>query len=272
MRALLQSGDDLQKKNKNISLHKLKNTSLSSDSSKCLFCGAHFFDEEKLRSMWCCGEGRIKITFPQLDVPFYTNAKFLRDVRSYNNLFSFSALGVSGGFQGPQSGPSLVKIQGRIYHRIFDLNYKGCINNSTLYVCDNDVRLNIAKNQKLDGNIVIEISNYLEKVNPLVTSLKCLNNEKCETAHLVFEKTERKTEGPILRDRPMCAKIAGILNTSPQAEPRKIVIWKNGEREPQFIHFLDPAYESLQYPILFPHASAGWSIDLVDENNKNIAN
>lgn len=157
-------------KKENITSYQLKNSSLSK-CYKCNYCGSYLFFEESSRAMWCCGKGRIKIKFPTLDAPFYDNPKFLSETRSYYNLFSFSALGVTGGFQSPKSGPSLVKIQGRIYHRIFDLSYTNSVNNSSLYVSDGKER------QKI----------------------------------------------------------------------------------------------SLQYPLLFPHASAGWSVDLCDDQNKKIS-
>ncbi|XP_065203965.1 uncharacterized protein LOC135834055 [Planococcus citri] len=240
------------------------------DCYKCPHCNSRLFIEESSKLMWCCGNGRIHIKLPQLNASFYDEPQFLSHSRAYNNLFAFSAMGVSEGFQIPKSGPSLVKIQGRIYHRVFDLNYKGSVNNSSLYIDDGKERLKIAENEKLDKNIIDQISKFLHEVNPFISSLKQLHNEKSENAHLVFEKTSRKTHGPILGDRPSCAEIAGILYTTPNADPRKVVIWKKNERQPQFVPFLDPAYESLQYPLLFPHGSAGWSIDMLDDNNRKI--
>jgi hypothetical protein len=73
------------------------------------------------------------IKLPHLNALFYNNPQFLFHSRGYNNLFEFSALGVSEGFQAPKSGPSLVKNQGRIHHRVFDLNFTGSMKNLSLY-------------------------------------------------------------------------------------------------------------------------------------------
>ena len=218
-----------------------------------------------------CKSGSINIKLNDLEGNFYLNQKFLKDCRTYNNLFAFSALGVSGGFLNFNGGPSLVKIQGRIYHRIFDLSYSNSINNSVLYIDDGRQRLNIAEQNNLDLKIVQEIHAYMNLVNPSIPIYKQLSLTDSDTAHIVFEKTSRKTHGPILGDQPMSEEIAGIIKINPEADPRKIIVWKKNNREPQFIYFLDPAYECLQYPLLFPRASAGYSINLKDKNNKKIS-
>ncbi len=111
----------------------------------CPFCGTQLFHEEQSREKWCCAKGEL--FFPKrapLEEEFYNSATFLKDIREYNNMFAFSALGVTGGFQGPPGGfgTSMVKIQGKVYHRIFDLSWQSAhtSNNSELYIDDGSLR------------------------------------------------------------------------------------------------------------------------------------
>ena len=107
------------------------------DARPCPHCGAYLFHEELSRKKWCCAQGELFFPKPApLAEGFYKEASFLKDIREYNNLFAFSALGVTGGFQGPPGGygTSMVKIQGKVYHRIFDLSWQNSntSNNSEL--------------------------------------------------------------------------------------------------------------------------------------------
>jgi hypothetical protein len=53
--------------------------------------------------------------------------------------------------------------------------------------------------------------------------------------------------------------------------PRSIVIWKNSENNPSFIPIFSRHYESLQYPLLFPHGDLGWGL-ITDENGRLVNN
>jgi hypothetical protein len=89
--------------------------------------------EESKRAKWCCGGGNYVVNIlPCLEAPFYSDNYFLNNARAFNNLFAFSALGVSGKNQNPDAGVAFVKIQGRIYHQVFDLSWKGEKNNMAL--------------------------------------------------------------------------------------------------------------------------------------------
>ncbi len=268
------AGDDLDK----IVPISLEYVSLN-NAEPCAFCGARLFKEEKSRSKWCCSEGKLFFPKPPpLTAPFYDEVEFLHDVRQYNNMFAFSALGVTGNFQKAPNGygPQMVKIQGKTYHRIFDLNWNqpGCPNNSQLYIDDGLMRQNLAKERKLNSSIVSEIEEYLQRENSLCGVYQQLGSHPAEDAHIVFEKTTRAKRGPVLGDRPLSYEISGIIRTSndPTSQPsRKVTVWKNNAREPQFIHILDPVYEPLQYPILFPDASSGWHVKMTSEKGEKLS-
>ncbi len=258
-------------------LHLEQSNLLSDTIEPCQHCGARLFKEERSRTQWCCGQGsRLFPKAPPLDEEFYSSPKFLDNVRSYNNLFAFSALGVTGGFQQAPNGmgTSMVKIQGRVYHRIFDANWNqpGCPNNTELYIDDGQKRMSAAKERNLDKSVVTQIQNYLQSVNPLCSVYKQLGAETAESAHIVFQKTSRAKNGPVLGDRPVCGEIAGIVRTHIENdEGRKVTVWKTNNRRPQFISIFDSSYEPLQYPLIYPHATAGWFPGMQRIQNKKIS-
>ena len=251
--------------------------SLLSDARPCPHCDAHLFHEEKSREKWCCGQGDLFFPKPTpLLETFYENTEFLGNLREYNNLFAFTALGVTGGFQGAPGGygPNMVKIQGKIYHRIFDLSWNngGSANNSELYIDDGSLRKKAGSQRNLNIKIISEIEAFLNNVNPLCSVYKQLGNHPSNTAHIVFEKTSRKTNGPVLGDRPTAEEIAAIIKTDDAlGGPRKASIWKVNEREPQFIDILDPIYEPLQYPIVFPYGTAGWHVGMTGQSGRKLS-
>ena len=63
-----------------------------------------------------------------------------------------------------------------------------------------------------------------------------------------------------LRSNPVNGEIATVIHsgTIGDISPRSVYIWKFGQRQPEFISILNEHYESLQYPLLFPHGTLGW--------------
>ncbi|KAK9510396.1 hypothetical protein O3M35_005191 [Rhynocoris fuscipes] len=200
------------------------------------------------------------------------NVYILKSLSSLCNVNTHRSIGVTHGFQEPpgRSSISFVKIQGRVYHLVFDLDYMESTNNTMLYIKDNRERERLASDRKLDEKICQDIQNYLHLVNPLIKSIRQLNREVDETTHLVFENTSRRTHGPILGDIPVADEIAAVIKFGINFEPRNVVIWKKGQNKPRTVSILDSSYETLQYPLIFPHASSGWSPILTDINSKKI--
>ncbi|KAK9501551.1 hypothetical protein O3M35_012258 [Rhynocoris fuscipes] len=229
----------------NVNVYILKSPSslCNVNTHRCSKCNSPFFEEERGKSAaWCCGTNGVYYSrkLPDLGADFYSQEQFLQNARAFNNLFAFSAIGVSHGFQDApgRSGISFVKIQGRVYHRVFDLDYMGSTNNTMLYIEDNRERERLATDRKLDEKIFQDIQNYLHLVNPLIKSIRQLNREVDETAHLVFENTSRRTHGPILGDIPEADEIAAVIKFGINFEPRNVVIWKKGQNKPRTIHVL----------------------------------
>lgn len=257
---------------KKVPLFSLKKPSLlSADAHRCRHCNARLFYEETSRVQWCCGSGAYNIqNFTPLTEDFYSDPSFVNKARAYNNLFAFSALGVSHGYHHPP-GLSFLKIQGRIYHRVFDLAYDRTINNLGLYIHDSSEREREALKLNLDLQITQSITHYLHNVNPFIECFKRLSLETSDQAFIQFQRTTRATHGNILGDLPVGKEVAAILSTERESYvPRCIAVWKIGESRPHTVDIMHPLYESFQYPLLYPEGNAGWYPNKLDNNGSKI--
>ncbi|KAG8265761.1 hypothetical protein J6590_087720 [Homalodisca vitripennis] len=145
---------------------------------------APLFEEEEERRKWC-GEGAYNVTkLPPLNAPFYSKRRFLDRARAYNDLFALCALEISCGYRHP-SGLSFFIIEGRMYHQVYSLDASGqryitkgsevqLVNRCRLYIDDGEERRNTAMSRSLDANIVDDIKNYLDSLNPYVHKFRRL--------------------------------------------------------------------------------------------------
>uniref|UniRef100_A0A8D8QAR4 ATP-dependent DNA helicase n=2 Tax=Cacopsylla melanoneura TaxID=428564 RepID=A0A8D8QAR4_9HEMI len=255
----------------------------------CSYCNAPLFFEEKTKKMWCCRQGDLiipELALHPINAPFYHEKEFIKNARYYNNLFAFSALGTSqeGGFEYPRQGPSMVKVCGRIYHRIFDLSYNRTVNNFGFYIDDGEERRRFARGLgvNVDSGILSSIESFINEVNPFVSQLRRLSNETSETAHIVFKETNRRRDGPILGENPLPPEadssalrhreVCALVNLEAQEydEVRDVVAWKIGDARPHRVYLFSECYETLQYPLLFPYGDAGWRIGLVCKKGEEV--
>ncbi|XP_054274704.1 uncharacterized protein LOC128994295 [Macrosteles quadrilineatus] len=267
-----------------ITPYKLAKTSLwSDDVFKCPHCGARLFEEEKTRNKWCCGQGAYNVlNLPALQEDFYSDRCFLERARAYNDIFAFCALEVSGGYRHP-SGLSFFKIEGRMYHQIYNLDAPGqkfttkagvvqFVNRSRLYIDDGEERRNIASGRSLDADIVDSIYEFLFRENPFIVNYRLLGNEPAINAHLDFEVTSRATHGPVLGDGQTGVEVHAVLSTDETVhEPRKLTIWKVGSPKPTSINLFSPLMEPFQYPLLYPDGTLGWHIGRLDNFNNKLS-
>ncbi|XP_034236438.1 uncharacterized protein LOC117642399 [Thrips palmi] len=191
-------------------------------------------------------------------------------------------MGVSGGYKHP-SGLSFIKIEGRMYHRIFSLQAPGqrfsygnsqqYINHCRLYLDDGAERLALTENRKLNPAIITGVKEYLQEVNPFIPQFRLLGQEQSLNARLEFELTNRSTHGPALGDRNRGMEVHAILNTDEAAAggPRMLTVWKRADRAPSYVDLFSPLLEPLQYPLLFPHGTLGWHINKLDNMGQKLS-
>jgi hypothetical protein len=74
------------------------------------------------------------------------------------------------------------------------------------------------------------------------------------------------SDGPLAvhLDQPVAGgKVAAIIDAQnlQTIAPRKVVFFRNVDRQPTFLSIFSHMYEPLQYPLLFPRGTPGWSPD-----------
>lgn len=108
-----------------------------------------------------------------------------------------------------------------------------------------------ALSMELDLKVCDRVKRIMETCNPLWSSFKQLSQEPADTARLEL------SVGP-------GNEIAAIIlqNRSEPMQQRSIVCWKKTEEEPTFINTLSGLYLPLQYLLVCPFGTPGWTVDL----------
>jgi hypothetical protein len=224
-------------------------------SRTCEKCHAFLMDGED--ASFCCNKGKwIAPPLPPLPpklsnmVEHSTSKRLLSSQsRCLNNLFCFTAIGASKGFQHFNSAPASVAITGRTYHRLFDIADASHTLHWFLY--DSLERDKKAKEFKVPSDWTRALNEDLQVVNPYVHNLRMFRT--------IPEPTPCALE---LADVGQNGDFAAILHAanSTAVNPRSIVIWRNRDEQPTFVPIFSRHYEPLQYPLLFPHGTAGWGL------------
>ena len=88
---------------------------------------------------------------------------------------------------------------------------------------------------------------HLGQINPFARGLRQLGQEPAEDVSLHVEWNDESSE------------IRAIIHCGDSSVgQRTVVFWKRSELAPTFMSPLDRLYESLQYPLFFPHFCCGW--------------
>jgi hypothetical protein len=225
-------------------------------SRTCNKCGCVLLDGEN--ASFCCNNGKwITPSLPSLPsnleqiVQRSPNKKELSSrSRALNNLFCFTALGATKHFQHFDTGAASVAITGRTYHRLFDVTDNRHSLHWFLY--DSLDREREGEHFKVPVDWTRAVEKDLNEVNPYVRHLR----------RFPTTDTERPTRALILSDVSSNGDFAAIFHAdnSTSIKPRTVVVWQNNDAEPTFVPIYSRHYEPLQYPLLFPHGSAGWGL------------
>ena len=198
----------------------------------------------------CCLGGQKHINMlpplPNSLQAIFDQPDFSHKSRQLNSLFSFSSIGVDGSFVNFPNGVSSVVLQGRTYHRIIPANTISSPLRWFLY--DSNERLDAAIRQSLSPVLIGSVLESLSTVNPFIHSLRRLAQTANVNAILELNTTTAGNE------------IAAIIHTDNTTGigPRSVSIHYYTDDQPTFVNSLNPLYESLQYPLFFPHGTPGW--------------
>ena len=101
-----------------------------SHTKMCPYCRAVLLMDED--TTFCCRSGKIDVdelpALPPRWLEMFHDVNFRKASRKYNNLFCFTALGITGDERFVhQAAPSCVKINGRTYHRVLPGDMRGTV-------------------------------------------------------------------------------------------------------------------------------------------------
>ena len=221
--------------------------SLGNFDQNCEHCDAIKFQNESFK---CCSNGKVSLQ-PLLDFPDELHrllceatpqAKlFRRNIRIYNNAFSFASL--SANIQPPPgNGPPCFRIYGQLFHRYGALfpDENQAPNYSQLYIVEPATALNFRMqnpaNRNCDPQVMDMIHNVLTLFSPYAATLRNLAEiEREEQERARMENRPASVVSMIMREgpdrrrynAPLHEEVAAIFtgNDGAPPTPRDIVVY-----------------------------------------------
>ena len=211
----------------------------------------------------------------------FTERQFLNNQRKHNGLFSLTMVGAAPTPTWTQpSYHSMLQLHGRAYHRIMDA-FRGqydeptpVVNKARMYIYNAEMMKQARSMDGLNMATVATLLAALATHNSWVRQYKSilldLNSsvESNDNFGIEFAQVTRQTQGSVIGDapRPTGKEIAALIfkdgpetraqrfvYTFPRAGPDSLC------HRPRFVPLWSPAYESLQYSLLFFNGESGWS-------------
>ncbi|KAJ0760860.1 putative DNA helicase [Helianthus annuus] len=249
----------------------------------CEYCGALFWFAERLLSTprnqmpkynVCCQGGAIRLPFP-LEPPaaikeLFTDARFMENIRAYNNMFSMTSFGADiDDTVNDGRGPYVFKVSGQLSHWLGSLcppdNEKPRFLQMYIYDTENEVsnRLRFfSATSQLSSDIVATISQTLASCNGYVRLFKsaidlCTGSNAYNFAVRLYNGGNKRKYEP-----PAPGTLGGIIRDNNLNATTYDIVIHNKDGIAQRVSKLHSSYMPLQYPLLFPYGEQGWSPDL----------
>lgn len=246
-------------------------------SNVCKWCCAKKWKDESVGL--CCSSGKVFIRpLQQPPEPLFSLLRnehpesnhFMEKSRKYNSSFQMTSFGGKEIREG-NFMPSF-KVQGQVYHLIGSLLPQPGIRPKFLqmyFVGDDDKEANIRCDTAptLKRNLIAQLQDMLHTTNLYVNFLKAaigsIQDER--DFHIVINSENKPSTGHKGRyNAPAVNEMAAIVVGDIQEE-RDIVL-KRCDGKLQRISILHRAYDTLQYPLMFPYGEDGYSIDIKQVN------
>ncbi|XP_031116779.1 uncharacterized protein LOC116020446 [Ipomoea triloba] len=260
----------------------------------CEHCNAIYWFEERVNKAvrsgtakysTCCGHGKIKL--PKMSLPpkrifnlfFQRGTKqneFLKHIRRYNNMFSFTSLGAKVDKSiNLGNCPPIFRINGQNYHLMGgllpDLGKSPKFAQLYIHDTENEVenRINAFSGAEMKDkthvDIVQDIKQDLDEHNVLVQSFRWAKTQIDNNPQVNFKMRligKRQSDARTY-NLPTASEVAALIvgDLDPTLGQRDIIVeTKAGSLKR--INELNPAYLPLQYPILFPLGEDGYREDI----------
>ncbi|UYV80502.1 hypothetical protein LAZ67_19000358, partial [Cordylochernes scorpioides] len=266
----------------------------------CEYCYSKNFKLERpmdKKFNYCCQKGKLvhlhKPKYPVFLRNLLTeNSKeskcFQKNIWKYNSTFAFASFGCAhSDINIPIGGPDIFKINGNIYHLTSKNIYptEGNVPRyAQFYILDSQQALNIRSanpaNRSLDSNILRDISSFLTEHNILKNSYKMmieLEKEITKTEGIAPNLMLSIVENPFQDQRrynaPRTNEIAAVFQNVDGEPPfnRDIRVYNKNSNETTNISILHQHLDAMTYPLLIPHAEAGWHSELkIPTTNRSV--
>ncbi|XP_060202830.1 uncharacterized protein LOC132631247 [Lycium barbarum] len=235
----------------------------------CKFCKARRFQYEPPN--FCCSKGSVKLVSHQLPSKLKSlylgvtdeSNHFRTYVRTYNNMFAFTSLGVKYNKELATitQGVYTFKVQGQMYHFINNLILSNNeARNLQLYFYDNedDIVNKMAFSENLNRSVIAKLIDIL-KVNPYSMFLKSLRGIPNLSNFYIALKCDSALDQRTY-NLPSVSEVAAIWvddDSNNAISSPHIRIYTHCDSS-QLVRYHYGCYDPLQYPLLFPYGENGW--------------
>ncbi|XP_020242960.1 uncharacterized protein LOC109821181 [Asparagus officinalis] len=242
----------------------------------CIHCGAKKFEHEV--PTFCCDNERIKLASTHVHPTLYSLFKsnttkaieFRKNIRKYNNLFSFTSFGatIDKSLASSTNGVYTFRAQGQIYHHLPGLipnTDKPAFFQLYFHDCDNELhnRMKILQNNIIDEGVMKMVMEIL-KDNPYAIFLRSLRDLESFKDIRVCIATNTNLDQRVYKT-PTSNEVVAIWiegNNSNVPFEREIVIHEHSGQRHYVKHYYG-CYDPLQYPLLFPKGESGWHQNII---------
>ncbi|XP_071907122.1 uncharacterized protein [Coffea arabica] len=244
------------------------------DVPSCPYCHAKRFHQEP--PSFCCASGEVQLLpteMPRELMLLYIEdsdeaAEFRRCVRSYNNMFAFTSIGIHSdkSLAANYNGVYTFRIQGQMYHYINPLIPEDGEKprNLQLYFVDTDhettQRLSISS--RFQETLVTKLEEIL-KINPYSAFFRGLQDLPGIDDYKIVLDTTPAVDQRVF-NKPTVSQVGAIWTESTNSEhvnSKHIQIYgKNGQT--QIVKHYFACHDSLQYPLIFANGEPGWHLGI----------
>lgn len=247
----------------------------------CQFCEALLFHDE---NSTCCQNGRV--TLPRMpalpnEIANLLNGDteesrhFRTNVRRYNSVLSMSSMNANydRNLANMTAGAYTYRISGSVYHQLADVDMRmdGNTQFGNVYLLDpaDQVRSRTNIFHELRPAVLRRIQDLLFQSNPCVQLYRQLG-ERLDQNPVPIQIRLLANPAVVNSQLPTVDEIAMIFDGEEvvQQNPRELLIEARNDIRLHYVSELHPLYDPLQYVLLFPFGTLGWTPDFLDDNDR----
>ncbi|XP_027076324.1 uncharacterized protein [Coffea arabica] len=235
----------------------------------CKHCGAKRFHLEPPN--FCCSGGEVSVVIPVMPYSLYRlfsgvdeeSVEFRKNARTYNNNVAFTSFGAKYDHELTKNtkGVYTFRVQGQVYHLLNGLVSQN--NQPTgiqLYFYDQEEELSkrLSSSPRLRESTLRLLMRILES-NPYTKFFKNLRHVNNLEDHRIVLNCNPELDQRVY-NLPTSSQVAAIWTESEDEALERnahIQVYTHSNTSHRIQHYFS-CYDTLQYPLLFPHGESGW--------------